>query len=118
MEYSLFSERMMKATIKYKIRLERMNEDRWVRRIRMWSLTGSRWVDSSKKMVRGCNLQTRAASVRNCEWRMVLESGDGMNWSVKQWINERVEKVGLRKWREGIERKSTLVWYKSKECLK
>ena len=42
MEYSLFSEQMMKATKKYKVRLGRMDEDRWVRRIHMWSLTGSR----------------------------------------------------------------------------
>ena len=91
---------MMKATIKYKVRLERMNEDRWVRRIHMWSLTGSKWVDSCRKMVHGCKLQTRAVSVRNCEWRMVLNNGDGMNWSVKQCINEinqRVRKVGLSK---------------------
>ena len=66
----------------------------------MWSLTGSRWADSCKKMVRGCDLQTRAASVRNSEWRVVLENGDGMNWSVKQWIdeiNERVKRERLRR---------------------
>ena len=71
--------------------------------------------------MRGCELQTRAVSVRNCEWRIVLENGDGMNRSVKQWINEineRVKKVGLSKQREGMERKSTLVWYKSKEYPK
>ena len=63
MRYSLFSERMMKATIKYKVCLERMNEDRWVRRIHMWNLTGSRWDDSCRKMVHVCKLQTRAGSV-------------------------------------------------------
>ena len=86
MGYSLFSERMMKAPIKYKVPLERMNEDRSVRRIHMWNKTRSRWDDSCRKMVHGCKLQTRSASVRNCEWKMVLENGDGMNYlAVYEW---------------------------------
>ena len=35
MGYSLFCERMMKASIKYNVRLERINEDRWTRRKHM-----------------------------------------------------------------------------------
>ena len=56
--------------------------------------------------------------------KLSMENGVGewrWNWSVKQWINEIneiVKKVGLSKWKEGMERKSTLVLYKSKECPK
>ena len=54
----------------------------------------------------GCKLRTRAGSVRKCEWKIVLENGNGMNWSVKQWMNEvnkRVSEVGLSKWRDECE---------------
>ena len=82
---------MMKATIKYEVRLELMNEDRSVRRIHMCNFTNlsrNRWDDSCRKILHGCKLQTRAGSVRNCEWKVVLENGDGMNWSIRQWMNE------------------------------
>ncbi len=48
----------------------------------------------------------------------MCDGSRGGGWNEKKWknvINERVEKLGLQKWRVGMEGKSTLEWYASKE---
>ncbi|KAF2352389.1 hypothetical protein FHG87_016857 [Trinorchestia longiramus] len=42
-EWSLFSERMVKAVWNSKVRIERMENKRWVKRIFEWNLSESLW---------------------------------------------------------------------------
>ena len=44
-------------------------------------------------------------------------NGDGWNWSVERWrkvVHMRVSELGLKKWKNSIENKSTLEWYREK----
>ena len=46
----------------------------------------------------GKKLRTGVGPVRICEWKMVLENGDGMNWNGRQLMNDvykRVREIGL-----------------------
>ncbi|KAF2343308.1 hypothetical protein FHG87_025936 [Trinorchestia longiramus] len=41
--WSLFSERMVNAVLNYKVRIERMENKRWVKQIFEWNLSESLW---------------------------------------------------------------------------
>ena len=43
MGWSTFRERLVKATLRYKIRLERMDDERIARKVYLWDESGSKW---------------------------------------------------------------------------
>ena len=49
MGWSTFRERLVKATLRYKGRLERMDDERIVRKVYLWNESGSKW---SKRCMR------------------------------------------------------------------
>lgn len=52
------------------------------------------------------------------EWRMSQDNREGNELDVRKWekvIDQEVKRVGLSKWRNEMERKNTLEWYKEKE---
>ena len=58
-------------------------------------------------------------------WRKYVENVKSAENIKDQWprmntgmIKSRVEKNGEREWRKGMENKTTLKWYKSKERIK
>ena len=54
-------------------------------------------------------------------WNVVTTNCEGYNWDVSKWkkiVAMKVQEVGLRKWKSGMERKSTLKWYGMKEVPK
>ena len=66
----------MKATLRFKVRLERMENERLVRKVYLWNLGSSRWgkkcfkmvVNKSGMMVRWMN-QPREERVNAREWQ-------------------------------------------------
>ena len=46
--WSTFREKLIKATLRYKIRLERMDDERIARKV--WNESGSKWRKRCKKM--------------------------------------------------------------------
>ena len=57
MGWSTFRERHVKATIRYKIRLERMNDARLARKVYLWNESNSRWDKKCIKMVERSGLR-------------------------------------------------------------
>ena len=52
------------------------------------------------------------------EWILTKGGRVGAEWDVRKWKSEidRVKCVGLNIWKNGMERKSTMEWYKEKEA--
>ena len=123
MGWSTFRERVMKAKMNYKIRVERMMEDRIARQIYEWNASKSKWSMQCKKAVRECGLKAMNSigiDMRDKGWSIRLEDCKGRDLNAKEWkmiINERVSKYGLNRWKKGINEKETLTWYASKEGI-
>lgn len=121
MGWSTFAERSMKAVLMYKIRLERMNENRWAKKVHRWNNRASKWEKGCKRKVTQCGLRplTQVALDGNVDsWMIADERGVGKFWTCKRWknvINGRVMKLGARKWKQKMGEKVTLAWYASKE---
>ena len=120
MGWSTFEERIMKGTLRYKIRIERMNDNRWARSVSMEAGNSSKW------MMNCTNIANRSGIFRiwirnqqgKQEWNLSLDRGDNNVYDEKKWkgiINTRVSEYGLEKWEKGMERKSTLRRYKKKK---
>ena len=120
MGWSLFGERVMKAVLAYKVRLDRMSYARWAKKVHLWNSRKSKWEKDCKRRARKCGYQCirpQDVEAHGDVWRMVNERGEGPDWSVKKWkkkIDTRVKQIGLEKWRTGMSGKSTLKWYEKK----
>ena len=121
MGWSTFRERHIKATLRYKVRLQEMEDTRLVRKIYLWNERCSRWLKRCMGMVNRSGMQFVWTGGRQGvhEWRMEYDNDEVNELDVRMWknvIDKEVKGVGLRKWRNEVERKSTLVWYKDKEA--
>ena len=122
MGWSQFGERVTKSVLKYKVRMDRMGPERWVKRVHVWSNCWSKWSKDCWKRARKCGCRkvwNVGLNMRVNEWRMVDESGRGQDWDMKKWkrwIDEQVKTNGVNKWRAGMRGKPTLKWYENKVC--
>ena len=61
-------------------------------------------------------------AVRNqdeCEWILTKGGRVGAEWDVRKWkseIDREVKCMGINIWKNGMEQKSTMEWYKEKEA--
>ncbi len=122
MGWSTFAERFMKAVMLYKVRLERMDEERWARKVYKMNHGRSKWEKMCVRYVNKCDFNrmftVRIDETQRPEWRMLSENGVGNEWSMQKWkivVDGRVKEMGLRKWKNGINEKVTLAWYRYKE---
>ena len=125
MGWSTFKERVIKSTLRYKIRLERMADERLARKVYLWNESGSKWRKRCRRMTERNRLQVvwgiRMAGRNQDEREWIVTRGGrvGAEWDVRKWkseIDREVKRVGLNTWKNGMERKSTMVWYKEKEA--
>jgi hypothetical protein len=121
MGWSTFRERVMKSGMNYKIRLERMDRERWPRKVYEWNSGKSKWERGCKKMVNECGFQKlerhRMAGNGLGGWMTLNDRGFGVDWDERKWktvIDVKVKEIGVRKWRQGMSTKSTLEWYERK----
>jgi len=120
--WSTFEERHYKGVLAYKVRLERMDNERWVKQIFNTYNSVSKWAKSCVRMINKCNLvRARIIDINGLEqpgWVTQTNNINSRNWSVKEWkpvIDKKVKELGYRKWKDGINRKETLEWYRVKE---
>ena len=73
MGWSTFGERINKAVLSYKARLERMQEGRWAKKVYNHNFRNSKWIKSCAKMVRKCNLKKEAVAGGG-SWRLADEA--------------------------------------------
>lgn len=118
--WSTFSERLMKAVLLYKVRIERMNDSRLVRKVFEWNLGNSNWEKECFRKAKVLMLQKlpcHLAGRQGNGWVISDESGEGHVWQTKEWkkfIDKRVKSYGRFKWAESMRQKSTLNWYTRK----
>ena len=51
------------------------------------------------------------------DWSMIARNGEGREWDTRKWkseIDRIVKQVGLNEWKNKMEHKSTLEWYREK----
>ena len=54
---SSFAERITKGVLRYKVRLQKMDGNRWARLVYEWSRTGSKWNRMCEKMIDECQMR-------------------------------------------------------------
>ena len=127
MGWSTFRERLVKATLRYKVRLERMENARLARKVYLWDMRESKWVNKCGRMIDRSRTLSRWVHRLNegelnvSEWKITNRDREGFEWDVRKWknvIDKAVKEEGLSKWRNEMERKETLEWYKEKEVPK
>ncbi|KAF2366049.1 hypothetical protein FHG87_003189 [Trinorchestia longiramus] len=122
--WSLFSERMVKAVLNYKVRIERMENKRWVKQIFEWNLSESLWEKISWGHARKLKIQ-KTVRVRigraMDDWLLRGRRGRGMEWDCNKWkkeIEKLTKEYGVNKWKHSMNGKTTLIWYASKNVLR
>ena len=102
-----------------------MNDARIVRKVFLWNVRSSKWGKKCAKMVVKSGLITSWAFQQvegrhlESDWSMIVRNGEGREWNVRKWrseIDRVVKGVGLDDWRNRMEQKSTLEWYREKEA--
>ena len=116
MGWSTFDERYMKGKLKYKVRIEKMEENRWVKKICREAGNKSNWMRNCAGIVNKGGLARVWISRpdgRN-EWNLRYNVGDNNIYDTDKWgtlINTRIKEYGLELWKRGIEGKRTLLLY-------
>ena len=103
--WSTFDERIGKAVLQYKVRLGKMDEDRWARRVYEWACRGSKWEKASNQWEKKCGMQGFTRSEM-----MVVNSEK----EIKRKVKDKIQEKGLQKWSQGVGGKSSLEWYQGK----
>lgn len=103
--WSTFEERIGKAVLGYKVRLRKMSENRWARKVYEWAGQGTKWNKSSIRWEKRCELEGFTLS------EMML---GGEEKEVKRRVNGRVQERGRVDWSQRVGAKSSLEWYKLK----
>ncbi|MPC10999.1 hypothetical protein E2C01_003649 [Portunus trituberculatus] len=123
--WSTFRERHVKAILKFKPRLERMNDARIVRKVLLWDVRNSRWGKKCVRMAVKSSVETSLAFQRaegrhvESDWSKIVRNGEALEWDVRKWkseIDKRVKCMELNEWRNEMEHKSSLQWYRGKEA--
>ena len=91
--YSTWEERIAKSRVAFARKLESMDDDRWAKKLWLQRGNDSKWKKETNKLER--------------KWGTV-----GMEWNNAK---KQIEEEGIRKWKEGVEQKSTLRWLTNKE---
>ena len=97
MGWSTFRERVLKGKFNFVKKVESLDENRWVSRV-----------------MRDCRVRT--------SWRREIDRWKRREHLEEDWdrigpreVKKRIEDSGLSRWQVGMESKSTLKWYRSKE---
>ena len=123
--WSTFEERIMKSSVIYKKRIENMKDGRIVKKIYNLYTNKSKWQRSCSQYVKLCGFRKMFVISLDGNiqpgYKIINENGLGIDWTYSMWkntINKKVEEIGLKKWKEGISKKETLIWYNYKKVPK
>ena len=114
MGWSTFEERIQKSKIKYRIRLEYMNENRWPKKIFNWIGKKGKFIREGNRRMKKINMKIEQKQ----EGKEIWIEGNEINTTeniLKKKINTLVQKKGIQVWKQGIDKKKSLRWYKEKE---
>ena len=126
MGWSSFLERFRKACLRYKIRLEFLEDTRIAKKVYMWNRVHGKWDKKCIKIVNKCGLTIGPSSSMNeegrvCGWVIKFRNEEGIEGNLeksKKMIDTYVKNKGRMEWNNAMENKSSLVWYKRKTTPK
>ena len=98
-------ERVEKAVLQYKVRLGKMDDNRWARKVYEWTSLESRWKRATVKIKRKCELE-RFTQSEVMLWLGINE--------LNTTVNERVQERECGKWAQSLWEKSSVEWYRRK----
>ena len=90
MGWSTFRERHIKATLKYKVRLERMKNTTIARKVYLWNVKSSKWEKKCMNMIDRNGMLVRWVHIffegREWvyEWKVINKSREGLEWDVRK----------------------------------
>ena len=115
MGWSSFEERIDKAKIKYRLRLEHMNEKRWAKKVFKWRKGYCKFGKETKRRMNKINMKISEIG-ENREIRINEEEMEGEGEKkIANRVNKEVKNRGLKKWVANMEKKPSLNLYKAKE---
>ncbi|KAG0725205.1 hypothetical protein GWK47_039070 [Chionoecetes opilio] len=105
MGWSTFRERIAKAGLRNRARLQRMDDSKWASKVWDWNMY-EKWMKDSVKVEKWTG-----------ELGMFMTGvmRHGSMAVCKKEINRRVEEKGKEEWLRGMSEKSTLEWYRKKD---
>ena len=80
----------MKTTLRYKVRLERMENTRFARKVYLWNVRSSKWEKKCMNMVYMSGMlvmwvhRFSEGRERIYEWKMINRSREGLEWDVRK----------------------------------
>ena len=113
MGWSTFEERIDKAKINYRIRLEHMDGKRWAKKIYDWKGRKSKFNKQTNNNMKKIGMKI-INSNNGKEIKLNGETLEGER-RIQEKVKKEIQKRGLKKWRENMENKRSLRWYKEKE---
>ena len=114
MGWSLFEERIEKGKMKYKMRLEFMNENRWAKKVYNWTEGKGKLGNDYKRKLKKYNIQIKNIN-GNKNITIGLREVENPKKRIHKEINKVVKEKGLSEWKKGIEKKQSLQIYQNKE---
>ena len=72
MRWSIFSERRMKECMMFKIEIERMEEDRWVKKVCKHVEVKSKWLKTYKRVVLKCGMKVHREDMVGRQDRWII----------------------------------------------
>ena len=113
MGWSSFEERVDKAKIKYKWRLENMNDKRWAKKIYNWTENKGKTQNDYNKKLRKYDIKILGTRERK---KVLIENKEITKQNkINKEIDKRVKERGLKEWKKGMEKKKSLLYYANKE---
>ncbi|KAF2348159.1 hypothetical protein FHG87_021084 [Trinorchestia longiramus] len=109
--WSLFSERMVKAVLNYKVRIGRMKNKKWVKRIFERNLSEKLWGKIYWGHARKLKIHVRIGRTMD-DWLLRGSEDKRMKRDCNKWkkeIEKLTKEYGLNKWKHSMNAKTTLL---------
>ena len=114
MGWSTFEERINMTKIKYRVRLEQMESSKWAKKVFIWRNRNSKFVKETNNSMK--QIEMKIVETQG-EKEILLEGNkiEGNEKKIGNIIKKEIQKKGVKKWKENMEKKNSLRWYKVKE---
>ena len=114
MGWSSFEERIDQAKIKYRLRLEYMDEKRWAKKVFQWRKRDSKIRKQTNRRMKKINMKITENN-DNLQIKINDETVDGTEKKIANKVKKEIASTGNKKWVSNMEKKSSLQLYRVKE---
>ena len=85
---STFEETILKSALNYRVKLENMQNSKWVRKKHIITFSKNLYVKKCISFISRCGLGRVNIMIdegRRVEWKTITENRESMNWRTKRW---------------------------------